>query len=575
MKNLLMLPLQEQAIKYCMRSARGIIILFFIVTLAAAICTVSGPMILSNALSKLSSASEMSLFGFFLLFAFTVACARVLYDVKMVLTNQIEQDVRHFTNKEMLNALLKAKGSLYATNNVSKISALIQNVNQSNKIYIQLYMMVMIGGIADIILSFFVVGSHVSWFVAFFVILYGFVIVFITLRGNNRTNRLQKQAQAKTNEGANFFGNVITNIVSIKIFRGYNWVSHIYGCYMDGVKSDWSQFYIIRLQYGALQAVFLFLQYASIFTIMLWQYRDNRSISDFAMISMVLFQLNRPFELIGNSIRDLIVARGMAQPMQAMIDEHSDNHRSKQSGLPVPVDIPLSITIRNLSFAYAQGERPVLSNIDANFRPGSVNYIVGPSGVGKSTLIHILLRLNDGYHGSVMIGGMELSDLDVDALLAESGYVPQESILMNLSIRENILLGRSFSDEEIMTVIRTVCLSEKLICLPEGLDFVIGERGQLLSGGEKQRLAIARALIARPRLLLLDEASSALDEHTERDIFKTLQSVARETTVIAITHRTNIIDEHDTVLNLSDFVLPRSSRQTCDEPYATAESALM
>ncbi|MFD6358163.1 ATP-binding cassette domain-containing protein [Nocardia tengchongensis] len=131
------------------------------------------------------------------------------------------------------------------------------------------------------------------------------------------------------------------------------------------------------------------------------------------------------------------------------------------------------------------------------------------------------------------------------------GYVPQEPMMMNVSIRENVLLGREFTDSEIVDTLTKVGLGHKLDQYPDGLYHTIGEGGRLLCGGEKQRLSLARALIAAPRILLLDEASSALDSDTEAKILTTLRALADETTIIAITHRTDTITTADNMIDLT------------------------
>ncbi|RUT80333.1 ATP-binding cassette domain-containing protein, partial [Mesorhizobium sp. M7A.T.Ca.US.000.02.2.1] len=192
------------------------------------------------------------------------------------------------------------------------------------------------------------------------------------------------------------------------------------------------------------------------------------------------------------------------------------------------------------------------------FAPGRLNFIVGPSGSGKSSLLQILLGINGAYTGAVRVAGLDHGSLDGDAYLGAVGYVPQEPMLMNLSIRDNVLFGRSYPDADVAAVLDAVQLTAKLASLPEGLDFVIGERGQLLSGGERQRLAIARALIGKPQILVLDEASSALDEQTERGIFASLRRLAGTATVVAVTHRLGVIDPSDQVLDLSKQVEPKA-----------------
>ncbi|WP_024508503.1 ABC transporter ATP-binding protein [Bradyrhizobium sp. ARR65] len=552
-------PLQWDIIKTSLQSSRLLVAAFLLTTIAASGCTVAGPLLFSRAVARLASAPPLYTLSLLLLFAVTAALARCLQDVKVVLSNRLEQDVRNLSSKKIMAALVSAEGSLFTQNNPSKISAMVESWHQSNKIYIQLYLMVLMGGVADIAFSFLAVGGAANWSVALFVLAYGAVLVLITLKSNRATKVYQAKAQASTNDGSNLLGNAIENIVSIRVFRAQAWIAELYDRQTDATRRAWLAFYGIRLRYGALQATLLFVQYASILGLLLWLYERPGQIGGLVMVSMILVQLNRPFELIGMSMRDIIVARGMAEPLQALLDAHAPPVRPTTLGRTMPISGPLTVSISLLSFGYERAASPLLSGITGEFKPGVINFIIGPSGAGKSTLMQLLLKMHQGYSGLVRIGSLDLATIDPEDYLAHVGYVPQESMMMNLSIRENVLLGRPFSDADVFYALERVHLVDKVTSLRDGLDYRVGERGQLLSGGERQRIAIARALIARPRLLLLDEASSGLDEQTERGIFDQLRQLASDTTIVAITHRRGVISPHDYVLDLSRSASARAS----------------
>lgn len=277
---------------------------------------------------------------------------------------------------------------------------------------------------------------------------------------------------------------------------------------------------------------------------------------------MILVQLNRPFEMIASAIEEYTTARVLAEMFQDELDQHQQKNTTKPSQLFKP-GVVSDIEIKGLSFAYAQGVPAILNQASSHFRTGGINFIVGPSGVGKSTLLSILLGINEGYEGSVRVGDVELKDIERGSYLSSLGYVPQEPMMMNMSLRDNVRFGRDYPDADVTKVLEEVQLGSKLASLEQGLDFLIGERGQLLSGGERQRLAIARAMLGRPKVLILDEASSALDQHTEASIFSNLRKTARDTIIIAVTHRSNIILNTDKILDLSsgkNDVRPRMAK---------------
>ncbi|WP_456639221.1 ATP-binding cassette domain-containing protein [Bradyrhizobium sp. USDA 10063] len=545
------LPPQWQVIKASLRSSRRLVAAFVLATIAASACTVAGPLLFSRAVATLAGGPSWYTLSLLLLFAGAAALARCLLDVKIVVSNRLEKEVRNLSSKKIMAGLVRAESTLFAENNPGKIAAMVESWHQSNRTYIQVYLMVLMAGAADVVLSFFAVGGTVNWVVALFVLAYGSMVVWITLVSNRVTRKYQEQAQDSSNEGANFLGNVIANIVCIKAFRGEAWVADLYDRQAAATRRAWLTFYRVRLRYGLLQAAFLFVQYASIFGLLVWLYDRSGEISGLVIVSMILIQLNRPFELIGMSMRDIMVARAMAKPLQALLDAHPPPVRALPPWLTVPICAPPIVSISSLSFSYARAAGPVLSEVSADFKPGVINFIMGQSGAGKSTLMQILLQMNQGYSGMVSVGGLDLATVHREDYLAHVGYVPQEPMMMNLSIRENVLLGRPLSDVDVFRALQTVRLADKVAGLPGGLNYRVGERGQLLSGGERQRVAIARAVIAKPRLLLLDEASSALDEQTERRLFNELRQLACQTTIVAITHRRGVVSPKDYVLDLS------------------------
>jgi ABC-type multidrug transport system fused ATPase/permease subunit len=200
---------------------------------------------------------------------------------------------------------------------------------------------------------------------------------------------------------------------------------------------------------------------------------------------------------------------------------------------------PLSdeIRIENVTFGYGSG-RPVLRDFSLTIPAGAEVAIVGPSGCGKSTVVNLLMRFWDPEEGQVTFDGHDLRDVTLASLRGQIGLVSQETFIFNTSIRENIAIGRAdATDAEIERAARAAQLDQFISMLPAGYNTVLGERGVRMSGGQRQRLAIARALLRDPRVLILDEATSALDPETETEIQETLAVVAQGRTMVTITHR--------------------------------------
>jgi ATP-binding cassette subfamily B protein len=208
------------------------------------------------------------------------------------------------------------------------------------------------------------------------------------------------------------------------------------------------------------------------------------------------------------------------------------------------------IRFDNVVFAY-DPERTVLKGISFTVPAGKTIAVVGPSGAGKSTISRILYRFYDIKGGSVTIDGQDIRDVTQASLRAAIGIVPQDTVLFNDTVRYNIAYGRIGAGEaEITEAARHAQIDKFIGDLPLGYESMVGERGLKLSGGEKQRVAIARTILKNPPILLLDEATSALDTHTEREIQSALQEVSRNRTTLVIAHRLSTVVDADEILVL-------------------------
>jgi ABC-type multidrug transport system fused ATPase/permease subunit len=220
---------------------------------------------------------------------------------------------------------------------------------------------------------------------------------------------------------------------------------------------------------------------------------------------------------------------------------------------PAAVDLPTlsrEIRLEAVGFSYGSGN-PILNGLSLTIPTGANVAIVGPSGSGKSTIVSLLMRFYDPEQGSILFDDHDLRDVKLASLRSQIGLVFQDTFIFDTTVRENIAHGRpGATDVEIVAAAKAAQLHEFIEALPSGYDTVLGERGVRMSGGQRQRLAIARALIRDPRILVLDEATSALDSHTEREILDTLDDVAKGRTVISITHRLAIAAAADYIFVL-------------------------
>jgi ABC-type transport system involved in Fe-S cluster assembly fused permease/ATPase subunit len=208
------------------------------------------------------------------------------------------------------------------------------------------------------------------------------------------------------------------------------------------------------------------------------------------------------------------------------------------------------VVFDNVDFAYDE-RRAILKGVSFTVPPGKTVAIVGPSGAGKSTISRLLFRFYDVTGGSVRIDGQDIRDVEQLSLREAIGIVPQDTVLFNDTIYYNIAYGRTdATKQEVEEAARMARIHDFVSDLPDGYEAMVGERGLKLSGGEKQRVAIARTILKQPSILLFDEATSALDTHTEREIQESLREVSRDRTTLIIAHRLSTVVHADEIVVL-------------------------
>ena len=272
------------------------------------------------------------------------------------------------------------------------------------------------------------------------------------------------------------------------------------------------------------------------------------TVGDFVMINALMIQLYMPLNFIGSSYREIKQGLIDVEQMFALLKVNAEI-RDKPDAAPLTAG-DAEVVFDGVSFAY-DAERPILKNLSFRIPPGKTVAVVGPSGAGKSTISRLLYRFYEVSGGRILVDGQDISNVTQKSLRAAIGMVPQDTVLFNDTIRYNIRYGRpSASDEEVEAAAKLAQIHDFVLSLPKGYDALVGERGLKLSGGEKQRVSIARTILKGPPILILDEATSALDSFTEHQIQAALRKVSENRTTLVIAHRLSTVVDADEIIVL-------------------------
>ncbi|KAI0822564.1 P-loop containing nucleoside triphosphate hydrolase protein [Trametes gibbosa] len=376
---------------------------------------------------------------------------------------------------------------------------------------------------------------------------------WFTVRTTSWRTRFRREANAADNKAATVAVDSLINYEAVKHFNNEKYEvaqydKHLSAYEKASIKIATSLAYLNSGQnviFSSALTLMMFLAAQGVIN-------GTMTVGDLVMVNQLVFQLSLPLNFLGTIYREM---RQSLLDMEVLFNLTTQNQPPKDKADAKALELHAgSITFENVSFGY-HPDRPIFRDISFTIPAGKRVALVGPSGCGKSTVFRLLYRFYEPWSGRILVDGQDIRGLQIASLRRVIGVVPQDTPLFHSDVLQNIRYGRlNASDEEVFEAARKAHVHESIMKLPEKYHTKVGERGLMLSGGEKQRLAVARVLLKDPPILFFDEATSALDAHTETELMRNVNALLleRARTSIFIAHRLRTVVESDLILVLKE-----------------------
>ncbi|MGY5780474.1 ABC transporter ATP-binding protein [Rhizobium sp. LEGMi135b] len=549
-KTSVLVPINE-ALRAYWKSDRWMILTCVLVVLLSSISSVAAPYLFSRIVDRLpqDGAVRGVVLGL-VIYAALMGLASALQHMVQYLSLMTSQNLGFITRTRFFELILRKTTTFFIEHNPSEIQSAAASGASALTMLVQLGLVVFIPGVTQILLTLLTLGALINMQVTLVVIMYGAVTIVLTMVSVRRARVFLDRAIEAGHENARFVGNAMNAMETLRQFGSHEWMRRRFTAKAAEVRDAWRDYVLQRVGYIAILGLGLSVQFAVTFLLLLPRYNAGEvTVGDIVLFNTLLMQLNMPFDMIAHTIDDITRSRSTLAPLARMWQAPEERQVSQAASF---VAREGRLAFDRVSHIYDNGRG--VTDVSFEAERGAITFLVGETGSGKSTIFKLALKSIEPDPGRILVDCIDLALIDRADWYSAIAVVPQDAILLNESLAENILLGRPKDEGRLRLAAEKAAILSFIDALPEGFETTVGERGLKLSGGERQRIAIARALYGNPAILFLDEASSALDEATEQDIMKHIRALARDVTVLAITHRRSVIAEADKVVNMRHLV---------------------
>lgn len=523
----------------------------FLLVIAAAAFTAMCPVALKLIVDGVSGASSRTHASLAEIIAIYVLCqwlAKVAVEARGLVYARVEQRTLRVISERLFAHVMRLPLRFHLDRQTGAVSQTLGNGLEGARLLMHHVVFTVLPVCAELGTEIVVLGHLVSLqlLLLFCAAIICYSVIFCCSAG--KAARAGRAAAAARIGVSAAMTDVLLNFETVKCFTAEELVQERISRELVRCEERWVSFYRQYSTNGVLVAcVFATFLAATISLAATEVYNREITIGEFVLVNAYMLQLARPIEMLGFAVQGMIQGAAMLEEMKGLFRE---SHEKESASVRNVVDRGGAIVFAEVSVAY-RAERPVLKKLSFRIEEGCTLAIVGMSGSGKSTVVRLLMRLLEPDSGEIEFDGAPISSLPLSDLRRAVAVVPQDSLLLNDTLRNNIAFGRpGATQDEIENAARVARLHDFILALPDGYETIVGERGIKISGGERQRISIARAVLRKPRVYVFDEATSSLDSRTEGEILSALQQISGSRTTLMIAHRLSTVVNADEIIVL-------------------------